>query len=193
MIFYEQLGNGRPAPSYGRSNQTGVVLVLPGGKANLEFVRMVTEESQAGRSLGLDELLVLNHLWLERRLTTEEVSTITQKPQADGRVCLQRLVEAGLIESRGERKGRTWHLSAATYRRLGETAAYVRQRGFQPIQQEQMVLQYVDKQGRITRREAAELCQLSPDQAYRLLQRMARDGRLLRHGTKKGARYEKRG
>ncbi len=192
-IFYEQLRNGRPAPSYGRSNETGVVLVLPGGKANLEFVRMVTEESQAGRPLGLDELLVLNHLWLERRLTTEEVSTITQKPQADGRVCLQRLVEAGLIESRGERKGRTWHLSAATYRRLGETAAYVRQRGFEPIQQEQMVLQYVEKHGRITRREAAELCQLSPDQAYRLLQRMVEDGRLLRHGTKKGARYEKRG
>jgi ATP-dependent DNA helicase RecG len=189
-IFYEQLRNGRPAPSYGRSNETGVVLVLPGGKANLEFVRMVTEESQAGRPLGLDELLVLNHLWLERRLTTEEVSAIIQKPQADARVCLERLVEAGLIESRGERKGRTWHLSAATYRRLGETAAYVRQRGFEPIQQEQMVLQYVEKHGSIGRGEVAELCQLNPMQAYRLLKRLEKLGRIQRiTGSTKGTRY----
>ncbi len=192
-IFYEQLRNGRPAPNYERSNDTAVVLVLPGGKANLAFAQMVAEESQSGRALGVDELLLLNHLWLERQLTTDEASALIQKPQAEARSSLQRLVEAGLIEPRGERKGRTWHLSAATYRRLGEQAAYVRQRGFEPIQQEQMVLQYVARHGRITRREAAELCRLSPDQAYRLLQRMAKDGRLIRHGSKKGAWYEHRG
>jgi ATP-dependent DNA helicase RecG len=30
-IFYEQLRNGRPAPNYGRSDESCVVLVLPGG------------------------------------------------------------------------------------------------------------------------------------------------------------------
>ena len=66
-IFYEQLRNGRPAPSYERSTETGVVLVLPGGKANLDFARLVAEEGKADRLLGLDELLLLNRLWLERR------------------------------------------------------------------------------------------------------------------------------
>ncbi|MGA2977047.1 MAG: ATP-binding protein [Spirochaetia bacterium] len=51
--------------------------------------------------------------------------------------------------------GRAWHLSAATYRRLGAKAAYVRQRGFEPAQQEQIVLQYVEKHGRITRKEGS--------------------------------------
>jgi ATP-dependent DNA helicase RecG len=67
----------------------------------------------------------------------------------------------------------------------------VRQRGFEPLQQEQMVLQYVEKHGRITRREAAELCRIGPYQATRLLNKLVRDGRLLRHGTKKGAFYER--
>ena len=49
-----------------------MVLVLPGGKANLAFARLVAEESQAQRPLGLDDLLLLNHLWLDRRLTTEK-------------------------------------------------------------------------------------------------------------------------
>lgn len=188
-IFYEQLRNGRPAPSYERSTETDVVLVLPDGKANLHFVRLIVEESQQGRPLRMEELLVLNRLWQERRLSTAEVARLIQKPEAEARSLLQQLVEAGLVEARGERKGRTWHLSAATYRRLGRSAAYVRQRGFEPIQQEQMIMQYVEKHGQITRQEAAELCQISPPQAYRLLQRLLRQGKLSRTGVKRSSVY----
>jgi ATP-dependent DNA helicase RecG len=190
-IFYEQLRNGRPAPSYDRSNESAVVLVLPGGQANLEFVRLLVEEARAGHNFGLDELLILNALWQDRRLTTEEAARLTQKPEADVRQTLNRLVETGLVEPRGERKGRTWHLSAATYRRLGQPAAYVRQRGFEPLQQEQMVLQYVEKHGSITRKEAAELCQLGPNQAYRLLKSLEERGLLIARGEKKGRFYER--
>jgi ATP-dependent DNA helicase RecG len=84
------------------------------------------------------------------------------------------------------RKGRSWHLSAATYRRLGERAAYVRQRGFEPLQQEQMVLQYVEKHGSIGRGAVAELCRLSPPQAYRLLQPLVRPQRLLEKPPDRG-------
>ena len=188
-IFFEQLRNGRPAPSYERSNETAVVLVLPGGSANLAFARLVAEESQADRPMSLDDLLLLNHLWLDRRLTTANAARLIQKPEAEARARLQRLVEAGLVEARGERKGRTWHLSAATYRRLGEPAAYVRQRGFEPLQQEQMVLQYVQAHGRITRREAAELCQVSSLQARYLLSRLTKRGRLALRGSRRGAFY----
>jgi ATP-dependent DNA helicase RecG len=190
-IFYEQLRNGRPAPSYDRSNEAGVVLVLAGGEANLEFVRLLAEESRAGRVLGLDELLTLNALWQDRRLRTAEAARLTQKPEADVRAVLNRLVEIGLVEPRGERKGRTWLLSAATYRRLGKPTAYVRQRGFEPLQQVQMILQYVEKHGRITRMEAAELCRLGPNQAYRLLKSLVKRGFLVPLGAKKGRVYER--
>jgi ATP-dependent DNA helicase RecG len=190
-IFYEQLRNGRPMPSYSRSNESGVVLVLPGGRANLDFARLVAEESQAERPLSLDDLLLLNHLWFNRRLTTKEAGLAIQKPDIEARGRLQQLVGSGLIEARGERASRTWHLSAGAYRRLGERAAYIRQRGFEPLQQEQLVLQYVETHGRITRREAAELCMLEPRQASRLLNRMAKDGKLRLRGTKRGAGYEK--
>ena len=153
----------------------------------------MVEETRTGRDLRLDELLLLNTLWQDRRLTTKEAARLIQKPESDVRVVLNRLVEAGLVEPRGERKGRTWHLSAATYRRLGQPAAYVRQRGFEPLQQEQMVLQYVEKHGRITRSEAAELCRLGSHQTTRLLGRLVQDGRLVRRGTRKGTYYVKSG
>lgn len=189
-IFHEQLRNGRPAPSYARSNESGVVLVVPGGKANLAFARLVAEESQAAQPLSLDDLLLLNHLWLERRLTTAEAAGLVQKPEPEARTRLQRMVEVGLVESRGEKKGRSWHLSAAAYRRLGERAAYVRQRGFEPLQQEQMIRQFVEKHGSISRAEVVDLCQLTPPQAYRLLQRLEKQGFLERSGARgRGVRY----
>ena len=191
-IFYEQLRNGRPAPSYARSDNAGVVVVIPGGEANLDFVRMLVTEAQNGLVLGLDELLILNALWQERSLETGDAAGLTQKPETETRAALHRLVEAGLVEERGQKKGRTWHLSAAAYRALGDKAAYVRQRGFEPLQQAQMVLQYVEKNGRITRREAAELCRLSGPQAYRLLDHLAAQGLITREGEHgRGVAYRK--
>lgn len=183
-IFYEQLRNGRPAPSYARSNEAAVSVVIPGGAANLDFVRLLVTEAQHGRDLGLDELLIVNTLWQARSLTTDDAARLVQKPESQTRAALHRLVDAGLVEERGQKKGRTWHLSAATYRLLGDKAGYVRQRGFEPLQQEQMVLQYVEKHGRITRREAAELCRITGPQAYRLLDRLAQRGLVEREGAR---------
>ena len=188
-IFYEQLRNGRPAPSYERSTPTDVVLVLPGGKANLDFVRLLVEQNQAGRLLSLEELLILNRLWQARRLTTSEAAALIQKDDTDARGVLERLVEAGLAEAEGRARGRSYHLSAAAYRQLGEEAGYVRQRGFEPLQQEQMVLQYVRAHGQIARRQASELCRISSLQARDLLQRMVRKDLLKPEGLKKGAHY----
>ena len=40
--------------------------------------------------------------------------------------------------------------------------AYEGQRGLQPVQAEQMALQYVKAYGKITRKQAAELCKIFP-------------------------------
>lgn len=72
---------------------------------------------------------------------------------------------------------------------MGERAAYVRQRGFEPLQQEQMVLQYVEKHGRTTRREVAELCRVSSDQAKRILVRLVKHEELVPEGQRKGRYY----
>jgi ATP-dependent DNA helicase RecG len=66
-------------------------------------------------------------------------------------------------------------------------------RGFEPLQQEQMILQFVDAHGHITRHQAAELCSLSPDQASRLLRRLTAEGKLQRQGERKGATYARPG
>jgi ATP-dependent DNA helicase RecG len=191
-IFEEQLRNGRPAPNYDRSTGSSVVVVIPGGEANLDFVRFVAYEGQNGPPLRLDALLVMNHLWRERRIFTAEAAHLIQKPETEAREVLSKLVERGLAEARGSGKGRDYHLSASVYRQAGDKAGYIRQRGFEPLQQEQMILQYLEKHGRITRGEAATLCRVNPNQAYRLLHRMVITNQLTQHGTRKAAWYARR-
>lgn len=190
-MFAEQLRVGRPAPDYGRSTEGQVVAVLPGGPANLSVTRWVLEqERQGARPLTLPELQVLSELVLERRATTAELAHVLQRTEHETRNHLARMVERGWVEARGERKGRTWHLSAAVYRALEASAGYVRVRGFEPLQQEQMVLAYVEAHGQITRAQATELCAITPPQASRLLRRLAAQGKLIRRGERRGSFYE---
>ncbi|MGH3505148.1 MAG: DNA glycosylase AlkZ-like family protein [Nocardioidaceae bacterium] len=189
-MFAEQLRVGRPAPDYGRTTDQQVVAVLPGGAANLAMTRWVYEQDRGDRPLRLTELQVLSELLTERRATTGELAGLTQRTESEMRTQLARMVEKGWIEARGERKGRTWHLSAPVYRALESSAGYVRVRGFDRLQQDQMVLAYVGAHGRITRGETADLCSLTPKQATRVLARLVEAGQLTLHGQRKSSYYE---
>lgn len=192
-IFAGQLRNGRLPPDYSLSTEVGVNVILPGGPPDLVFVELVVaEENRRQRALSVAELLVLSHLWRERTIDTPAAAALLQRGDADARAVLEGLVEAGLLERRGQRKGRSYLLSAGMYRKLGQPSAYVHAKGFEPAQMEQMIVQYVRAHGRITRREVADLCRLGPYQATRLLQRLAETGVLQQHGRKKGTYYTAR-
>ena len=96
-----------------------------------------------------------------------------------------------MVEAHGTGKGRTYTLSAKVYQGAGQKAAYVRQAGFDAIQQEQMVLNFIDTHGRIKRADVMELCHLDRNQAYRLLARMKAAKQIKQIGEQKGAVYER--
>lgn len=188
-IYYGQVRYGRAVPRYS-TTEASVAVVLPGGAADLELIRWIVSEGRAGREWRLPELLILRACAENRSITTEEAARAIQADVDRARPVLARLVEAGILEPRGERKGRAYHLSAEMYRLLGDKSAYVRTRGFEPLQQEQMVLQYARKHGLITRRDAADLCKLSGPQASRLLAKVAaKNPELALEGARRGARY----
>lgn len=189
-IFLGQLRYGRPAPDYSRSDAHGVRVILRGGEASLDFAAFVFEQDKAGKPLSLDELLAMNTLFYERQVDTETTARLIQKEASRARNLLETLRERGLIERRGNKAGRTYHLSAQLYRRFHMKAEYIRAKGFEPHQQEQMVIDYVRKHGRITRSEAVELCHLGGHQASRLLRKLAEKYKQFKMvGKKKGAHY----
>lgn len=190
-IFEGQLRYGRPAPDYARSDTNGVRVILNGGEPSLKFASFVYEEDKAGRPFVLDELIVLNTLFVQRRIDSEQVSKVIQKGPSEGKRVLERLLERGLIEARGEKRARIYHLAVSLYNRLDDVSGYVRTKGFDKIQQYQMVLSALDakKDKRITREDVAELCKVTPAQAYHLLKKMTKDGKLELNGNGRGSYY----
>jgi len=188
-IFLSQLALGHPSPTYANSTNTWVEARLRSGPADRELAAFVEEARRSGQPFRDVDLLVLHAVRTQRRITSADAAAMLQTGPAEARAELNRLVESGLLESRGERKGRTYHLAAAVYRRLGERAAYVRTRGFDDLQQETMILTFVARHGGITRGEAAALCHIAPEQASRLLRRLRDEGKLELIGERRTARY----
>ncbi|MFH1118126.1 MAG: ATP-binding protein, partial [Pseudomonadota bacterium] len=189
-IFEGLLRYGRPAPDYERSDAASVIVRMSNTESDLGFLELVLrEEERTGRPLPLDSLIVLSRLRQERRLTIGDLAVSTQKSEPETRSVLERLTESGLVEAHGSGRARTYTLSAKVYRTTGQKAGYVRQAGFDPIQQEQMVVSYIDKHGSIRRAEVMELCRISKDQAYKLLSRLKKKEQIQQSGERRKAVY----
>jgi ATP-dependent DNA helicase RecG len=188
-IFEGMLRYGRPAPDYSMSNTTTVSVRMADAVADLDFLRMVVEQEDKLGTLPIDSLIILSRLREERRLGTAEFVPSVQKSDSVVRATLEKLTEAGLLEPHGTGRGRTYTLSANLYRKAGKKAEYIRQAGFAPIQQEQMVLNYIEKHGSIKRADAMDLCHITQDQAYKLLLRLKNRGAVIQTGERKGAVY----
>ena len=191
LIYKGLLRYGRPPPDYSRSDARNVVVSLSCADADLEFLRLVIEEEdRLGTPLPLDTLIALSLLNRQKRVGVQELATAVQKDVSAARSVLERLVEVGLVEAHGIKKGRTYTLAPRVYREMGQADEYVRQAGFDRLQQEQMVRTYVREHGSIRRRDVIRLCRLSPQQATRLLARLVEEDVLARQGRGKGSVYE---
>ncbi len=188
-IFFEQLRNGRAVPSYERTTSTDVVLVLSGRLPDLPFVRMVTEEGLSGRSLDLDDLLILRAWWDRGTLSLEEAARIVQKSSREIRGKMDDLKSRNLQSKRIEFSGES-SSSAITTGTLTVLPPFrithEMRKGL-----EEKLLAFAEKKGSISRAEATNFCQIKSHQAYRLLQHLVNEGKLRKiGGTGRAVQYE---
>lgn len=189
-IFRGMLKFGRPAPDYSYTDAQNVVLRLPTAEADLDFRRLVVEHERATNAeLPIDSLIALAALRESKRVTADELAVQIQRDTTSAKRTLEALTEAGLVEAHGSTRGRSYTLSASLYQAVGEKAAYTRQAGFSSIQNEQMVLNYVQQHGQVRRAEVMELCRLSEDQAWQLLKRLMLAEKLIKHGERRWSFY----
>ena len=179
-IFFEQLRNGRAVPSYDRTTSTDVVLVLSGGTPDLPFVRMVTEEGLAGRSLDLDDLLILRAWWDRGTLSLEDAARIVQKSPREIQGKMDDLMHRNLQVKRVElsAKGTSDAFGSASITVL-PPSRITHEEG---KALEEKLLAFVETKRSISRSDVASFCRISDDQAYRLLQRLVGKGKLRKIG-----------
>lgn len=92
---------------------------------------------------------------------------------------VEQLVELGLVEASGSSNQREYYLSSKVYKRKGKVKEYVRQTGIDSIRYPELILKLVEKQGRVTKRDVAELLHLNPDGAYYEIRKLVTSGKLV--------------
>lgn len=190
LIYRGVLQYGRARPDYTRSDPSTVVLRLPVAAADLAFLRLITEEENRLQSpLPIDSLIALSLFREQRRVTRSELRQAIQKDEASATRALEALRERGFVQSHGRAKGTTYTLTSRVYALLGSRSEYVRQAGFDALQQEQMVAQYVREHGQIARADVMDLCGIGADQAKRLLRKLTAEGVIIGEGTGRWRRY----
>ena len=188
-MYLQLLLTGRSGPDYSTSNSASVIVQIGTIDADLDLVRFITEyENQVGQQFPLLQLQILHELKAFGPQTARDLTNAIGATATQIRTHLARLAESGLVDSRGTARNRRHHL-AATFYRLAQSTEYVRLQDTDPIQQEHMILAYVDQFGSITRGKAAELCRLSPPHARAALKRLTDAGQLELRGERRGSHY----
>lgn len=191
-IYTVMLRSGHAIPDYSTSTNTSVVLRLNSAELDKNYIKMIiSEEERLQSMLPVDALIVLSVLKTERRATMAHLSTKIQKSISDTRSVVEWLIELGMVEGVGNGGARRYMLSSKVYSISNNTAGYIRQRGWDTLQEKEMIISHFDKYSEITREGVAELCRCTLNHASWLLRQLVEDGVLVLHGKGRGARYRK--
>jgi ATP-dependent DNA helicase RecG len=187
-IFEGQLRYGRPAPDYSRCTAGAVQLLLKGGAANPALTRFIIQQDVPGRRLTLDQILILNEIEANAGLGIGRASTLIQRAVGPTRAVLDRMVESGVLEVQLERREPVYYFSSATLSAMGrmDLPAVA-----DPRERERLILEHVEAHGRITRSQAADLCQIEAREARGVLERLVKRGELVVRGERRGSFYER--
>lgn len=189
-IFEGSLLYGRLLPDYGESTENMVKLFIPKSAPDKEFLKMIAEvQKKLGRSLPLVSLLILNALKTLRRADAHEIAAEISLEETKVKAALESLTETGLTEAAGGGRNRCYILSSKAYNSAGNAAGYIRQTDIDEIRYPELTVKLAKKQGHVSRKDVADLLQISPPQAYRLLRRLAAEGRLQLAGKGRNAKY----
>lgn len=189
-IFESSIMYGRPIPDYSESTESCVKLFIQRAQPDLAFVKMLSdEEERTGQKLPINSLLILSTLRTQRRASIHELCEAIHLSEARIRANIEKLLEAGLVEAKGEGRSRTYILSSKVYREQGDPIGYVRQSGIDKLRYDELVMTLAKNQGYITRDDVVQLLRISESQAYRILKRLSSENRILLEGTGRSAKY----
>jgi ATP-dependent DNA helicase RecG len=185
-MMYEQMLRLGKEPPWFIPDDLSVRVVIRDSTFDEPFVGFVQRRLRADSPPTLEQLLVLSHLKRNLELDLATATALFQRSEGEASEVLAGMVRDGLLERVGTGKAAVYQLTVETAEQLDVSALG---RLLTPAEQEARVLEYVQEQGQITNRECQRLCGLSPDQAFKLLARLVKAGKLKALGEKRGRRY----
>lgn len=186
IIFRDMISMGKPFPEY-QVFTDAVILVLKSANDNPAFVKFIIEEQeQQEKLLTLAELMTIRYVYDNKNIKLHQVCELTQLSNADAKKCCFDLVKLGILES----AGKEYMFTERVYHSIKSEVEYVQDRTVNYIKARGRILDYLEKDNKITNETVRRLCNVSRVQAGYTLKKMVKEEKIKLVGKGRNAYYQ---
>ena len=193
-IYKSLLIEGKDLPAI---EEVGKSLRITFRASNLApaFRTFVEEEQKAGTDLGVDDLLILDHLLRSAEIDVVEASRICQRSRDDASAVLARMEQnLGYVDHGGDSEYSYWTLRPDVHARLSNAEGSKQNRGAEWEGVKARVLNVIQRRAArgaqpLVNADVRRITGLDRHQVYRLVQEFANEGKIRIDGHGRAAKY----
>lgn len=194
-MYSAMLMEGKEPPVI-REIGDSIAVIFHQREINAVFRQFVAEESQSGRSLGVDQLLLLQYLLQHAEMDTGMGASLCQRSEAETRELLARMEQQGYVEHGGSGRGAYWSIHPELYARLCADGSAETRRRIDWDAAKMRVLSILMERAKrgeagLTNQEIRQITRFDRNHAYRLMRELREENPQIQPpGRGKHARYE---
>lgn len=159
-IFTDLLKKGKPLPEP-EETETSVIFSIKAEVSTEKLIELsLLYENQTGKSLKLDQLLVLSEIVKQGKVKLSEMAKSSNISPYRLHAILDKLQELEFIETTGKGSGLAYILHITKRKSTEDKIAYVKAKKQDKARQKEAILRYLDSIDTINNREARTLLKL---------------------------------
>lgn len=186
IIFKDMLALGKSAPYY-ELYQEAVQLTLYSNLEDADFLKFITKEEERLGEFTVQEICILKQVKDNKTITLPKAAEVAQMSTSSVITVLNNLIQKKNILQREKRN--KYMFTHRVYSEFSDQVGYVKDKEFDEIQAETMILEYLNQNKSITRAEVERLCGFSTSTSKRLLRKLRDRNRLKLIGKSSSSRY----
>ncbi|PIC74604.1 RNA-binding domain-containing protein [Sporosarcina sp. P17b] len=186
IIFKDMLSLGKSAPEYNLYSEA-VSLTLRSSLEDIEFLKFITKEQENNGEFSVSEICILKYIKSNKTITLNKAAEVAQITIQSASNVLSKLCQKRNILQREARN--KYMFTHRVYESLDDNIEYTKDKDFDEIQAKTMIIEYLNKNGSITRPDVERLCGFSSTSSKRILQRLRDEKVIVLEGRARASFY----
>lgn len=186
IIFKDMLSLGKSAPDYTIYNNA-VKLILRSSLEDVEFLKFITKEEEYLGEFTVQEICILKYIKENKTITFQKATEVAQINSQSATTVLNNLCQKKNILQREKRN--KYMFTHRIYAEFDNQIEYIKDKDFDEIQVEAMIIDYLRKNEFITRVDVETLCGFSGTSSKRILKKMRDNNKITLVGKSSASRY----
>lgn len=187
IIFKDMLSLGKSAPEYNLYSDA-VSLTLRSSLEDIEFLKFITKEEENNGEFSVSEICILKYIKSNKTITVGKAAEVAQITSQAAANVLNKLCQKRNILQREARN--KYMFTHRVYQNFDGNIEYTKDKDFDEIQAKTMIIEYLNRNGSITRTDVEKLCGFSSTSSKRILQRLRDEEIIVLEGKARASYYK---